>query len=137
MSKFLLTLVQYYKPWDLRPEEKTQIEIQISEAKTVLHNENSDPSHKDSRVVNKDSTPHADAPPQQGYSENGLKDTQAVGKSTDETEETSSAQDPTTNTQSDQPNDSNKVEGNRETTKDSIDEGGDDMVEGEEDAVIY
>ena len=63
--------------------------------------------------------------------------TDGVVNATNETEEPLVAQSPETNTSPDGPGETSRADASQEATKDSVDEGGDDMVEGEEDAVIY
>ena len=128
--------LQYYKPWELLPDEKTQIESQISKAQGTTEKEKGTPG----RIADAPEGHDSKSPQIARSPEHGLQDSEAMGKAADSTEHSTETVDTNEKTRPDETKahaSSSMEENLQESSKDAIDEGGDDMVEGEEDAVIY
>ena len=129
-----MTSFQYYKPWELRPEEKSQIELQVNQVEETLRPQDQGPARHTPEQETENSTVLEEVPPQEKDSTDA---TDGVVNATNETEEPIITQSHDTNTSPDGPGETGRADASQEATKDNVDEGGDDIVEGEEDAVIY
>lgn len=124
-----LTVLQYYKPWELLPREEERIKTQIAEAEAIIEREAEDFYRRHPRESGEGSRPE---PPAEGGDTNGTSK-ETVGEPRLESPSVSNAPDDTTNlsaqtTQSDQV----MVE------KPSLEEhNGEVVVEADEDTVIY
>ncbi|MCJ1438644.1 hypothetical protein MMC27_008034 [Xylographa pallens] len=123
----------YYKPWDLLPEDDARIKAQITEAEATIARENMEHGVQSPKLVN-DSLQPTDTTMTDVESEKP----ETVGQLTNDEELIESSSVSNTNAQpvieSEKTVDTSTTS---ERSKDHVDDGGDVVVEGEEDTVIY
>lgn len=148
IPRIMLTAEQYYKPWDLRPEEETQIKEQIEETESLIAKELAERKAEISAKTDPEEVHH---PLKQspGLAEESLKAGQ-TDVHMEEEPKPDLVGDDTTNEQEaaapkPEPQSTNDVEMNEVQPKSEEkpedrphdDHGGEELVEGQEDDVIY
>ncbi|MCJ1395534.1 hypothetical protein MMC18_008420 [Xylographa bjoerkii] len=135
-ANFLQTKAEpklYYKPWDLLPEYEARIKAQIMEAEATIERENMEHGVQSPKLVD-DSLQTTDTTMADVESEKP----ETVGQLTNDEEPPESSSISITNAQ---PVIESEMTVEASTTsevpKDHVDDGGDVVVEGEEDMVIY
>ena len=130
-------LFQYYKPWELLPGDEDRIKSQVEEADRTIARENSQHEADHSSDVPPPLEAKKDENAEVEKSVSSPSET--VGPNTNEKETISSPQHKKdANTEgSTEPELDAKTKVQSETAKDQGDDGGEEMLEGEEDTVIY
>lgn len=139
----MLTSGQYYRPWDLRSEEDERIKKQIEETERLIEKELAEASPTDVADPGPAEVPHSPKhsqdsaeppkPDEMDVTEEDKEKPELVGEATNEQEAVPDPQ--ATNdvlTEQEQPEVEKKVE-----EKPHDDHGGEELVEGQEDDVIY
>ncbi|MCJ1417485.1 hypothetical protein MMC32_003829 [Xylographa parallela] len=123
----------YYKPWDLLPEDDARIKAQIAEAEATIARENMEYGVDSPKLVDVSLQP-MDTTMDDVESEKP----ETVGQLTNDEELIESSSFSNTNAQPVIENEKTvDTSATSERSKDHVDDGGDVVVEGEEDTVIY
>ena len=126
-------MLQYYKPWDLLPEDDARIKAQIAEAEATIARENMEYGVDSPKLVDVSLQP-TDTTMDDVESEKP----ETVGQLTNDEELIESSSFSNTNAQPVIENEKTvDTSATSERSKDHVDDGGDVVVEGEEDTVIY
>ena len=117
--------LQYYKPWELRPEDEAKIQSQVSDVKAGVKEESKVVEILGSSIAQSIKSPGpADRP-------------NTVGQVANKREHIDQTAKPVANSDSIIKTDTKPLTAVQESLKECVDDGGDDVVEGEEDTVIY
>jgi hypothetical protein len=129
---------QYYKPWNRLPEEEAEIKRQIEEAEATVEKETAAYKAKESETAGNVSVQESETTSKASGATQSL---ETVGPITN-AGPSNSAEEPNTNqtssiTHNNSVEASKKIEVPEEVHKDHVDDGGEVVVEGDEDTVIY
>lgn len=146
----LLRLLQYYKPWELLPEEEKQIESQIKAATVAVHKERRDVEGSlnktdTAKVLPTDSeqtVPHdAETVEQPTATEEGPEARREEEQAPEERNEQTKDGEPAPTTNQNEPTKDERASRQEEKSGDqhkgADDHGGEELLEGAEDDVIY